>query len=150
MTAYLEMSYSDPLCSRLSGAQSLGPQAPENPMGPLWNFAWGPNRRISNVFQWRHPPKFAWGPWKFTLWGPSGPQKNVYQEPCCWMKIVVFWFKFHQSTFLRIQLTINKNCFGQIMVWHWTEDKPLFWTNGDPVYWCCGDAYLYVYRRNPL
>ena len=69
----------------LSGAQSLGPWALENPMGPLRNFTWATdhmepqNWRICNVFLWIS--KFAWGPWKFTFWGPRALTKYIYWEP---------------------------------------------------------------------
>ena len=58
---------------------------PENPMGPLWNFVWGPNGppnwRIGNVFQWRDPSNFAWGPWKFKWWGPWTLNKKCLPRP---------------------------------------------------------------------
>ena len=50
-----------------------------------------------------------------------------------WMNISLFWFKFHWSWFLRVQLTISK---------HWLRlllgTKPAmshYWSNGDLVYW---------------
>ena len=44
---------------------------------------WTPqNWRIGNVFQWRYPSNFAWGPWKFKWWEPRTLNKNAYREPC--------------------------------------------------------------------
>ena len=52
-----------------------------------------------------------------------------------WMKIFVFWFKFHRSLFLRIQL--NNSAMVQVMAWRQRCDKPL----SEPRLTQCTDAY---------
>ena len=47
------------------------------PEGPMDHKNW----RIGNVFQWRYPSNFAWGPWKFKWWEPQTLNTNVYREP---------------------------------------------------------------------
>ena len=39
------------------------------------------NWRIGNVFQWRDPSNFAWGPWNFKWWGSWTPTKMSTQSP---------------------------------------------------------------------
>ena len=46
---------------------------------------WTPqNWRISNVFQWRDPSNFAWGPWKFKWWSPEPSVKTSTESPDIW------------------------------------------------------------------
>ena len=65
----------------LSETWSWGLQAAKNPMA-LVKFCmsdqWTPqNWRIGNILQCRGAPKFAWGPWKFTWWGPQTLNKKM-------------------------------------------------------------------------
>ena len=36
--------------------------------------------KLENVFQWRDPSNFAWGPWKFKWWGAPDPQQKMSTE----------------------------------------------------------------------
>ena len=72
-------------CGRALGGPEV--RAPENPMGPLWNFAWGPNGppKIGELVMY-----FNGGTLQILLGalgnsngGDPGPStKNVYREPC--------------------------------------------------------------------
>ena len=37
--------------------------------------------------------------------------QTPHSDAFCWMKTVVFWFEFHWSLFLRVQLTISQHWF---------------------------------------
>ena len=85
-------------CTGLLGGLEVRALGPWKANGALVKFClrfqWNSqNWRIGNVFQWRDPSKFAWGPWKFKWLGPrSGPgpsTKNVYQEPWCNMYFIM-------------------------------------------------------------
>ena len=39
--------------------------------------------------------------------------QTIFSDPFSWMKSFVFWLKFHQSLFLRVQLTIIQHWFRQ-------------------------------------
>ena len=75
---------------------------------------WNPkNWRIGNVFQWRDPSNFAWGPWKFKWWGPRALNKNVYRKPC---KASRHSVKFHtQVTLERHRFTLVKPSYQQLL-----------------------------------
>ena len=49
------------------------------------------------------------------------------------MKILEFWFNFHLSLFIRIQLTINEHCLGNGL--SPVRRQAITWTDADPVHW---------------
>ena len=63
-----------------------------------------------------------------THWGRdkmADISQTMFSKAFSWMKSFVFWFQFHWSLFLRVQLTINKSALVQVMAWRPTADKPL-------------------------
>ena len=39
--------------------------------------------------------------------------QTIFWDAFSWLKIFVFWLKFHWSSFLRVQLAISQHCFRQ-------------------------------------
>ena len=50
-----------------------------------------------------------------------------------WRKSSVFWFEFHWSLFVRVQLTIIQCWFNYGLLLN--RRQAIIWTNADPVYW---------------
>ena len=72
----------------------------------------------------------------FTYWGLNkmvNILETTFSNVFSWMKIIAFWFKFHWSLFIRVQLT-NDHCFRE---WLGAKKRQaITWTNDDPAQWC--------------
>ena len=60
----------------------------------------------------RHMGEFAIDKW-FTHWGWD--KMAAIFKCISWMKIPLFWFKFHWNLFLRLNLTINPHWFRNLL-----------------------------------
>ena len=62
--------------------------------------------------------------WETEAWDKMATVlQTAFSNAFPWMKLV-FWWKFHRNSFLRVKLTLGQHLV-QIMPWHWTGD-PVF------------------------
>ena len=59
--------------------------------------------------------------------------QTIVSDAFLWMKMFVFWLKFHWSVFLRGQL--KKNSIGLDKDLAPNRRQAFIWTNGDPTHW---------------
>ena len=110
--------------SQSSRGHSLGPQAPEDPMGPLGNFTWGPNGppknwRFCNYFLWREIENLLNCPFIINMTRAPNPQQKIstagalrwYSE--AWRKSLNFasevskWIFFDETFYILIQIWLK-------------------------------------------
>ena len=62
--------------------------------------------------------------------------QTIFSDAFSWMKSFIFWFNFHWSLFLSVQLTITQDWSRYNGLVHW---QAIIWTNADSV-----DCRIYV------
>ena len=60
--------------------------------------------------------------------------QTIFSDAFSWMKIFVFWLKFHWSLFLRVQLTIAQHGLDNGLAPN--RRQAVIWNNADPIHWC--------------
>ena len=69
-----------------------------------------------------------------THWGRGkmGDTLQTFSNAFSWIKIVVFWLKFHWLLFPRVQLAVFQHSDNGLVP---VERQDIIWTNDGPVYW---------------